>query len=76
MWFLNQKGIQCGVHYPIPIHLQKAYQTLGYPSGSFPIAEKLAQELISLPMFPEMTEQQLNMVTFAIKDAVLTAALV
>jgi dTDP-4-amino-4,6-dideoxygalactose transaminase len=75
LWLLGKKGIQFGVHYPVPIHLQKAYRSLGYSTGSFPVAEKIAGELISLPMFPELTEQQLNIVAVAVKEVVLAAAL-
>src|SRR5216110_1438438 len=50
--FLEEKGIGCGVHYPIPIHLQEACRDLGYTKGAFPIAENLAEEFLSLPMFP------------------------
>lgn len=76
MWRLQQKGIQCGVHYPVPIHLQKAYQSLGYEAGSFPVSEQTALEFISLPMFPELTSPQIGMVALAIKEAVLNCAMV
>jgi dTDP-4-amino-4,6-dideoxygalactose transaminase len=56
--FLKQKDIGTGIHYPIPLHLQKAYEALGYGKGSFPIAERLATEVLSLPMYPQMTAQQ------------------
>lgn len=59
---LKEKDIHCGIHYPRPIHLQGAYQDLGYGSGSFPVAESCVQELISLPMFPEMTDVQVETV--------------
>jgi dTDP-4-amino-4,6-dideoxygalactose transaminase len=76
MWMLsNKKGIQCGIHYPVPIHRQKAYQGLGYSAGCFPIAEQLSRELLSLPMFPELTQSQINLVTFALKEGVLEAAI-
>ncbi|HDH86978.1 MAG TPA: DegT/DnrJ/EryC1/StrS family aminotransferase [Desulfobacteraceae bacterium] len=55
---LTDKGIQCGIHYPIPIHLQEAYRYLGLGKNSFPVAERCSQELISLPMFPELTKEQ------------------
>jgi dTDP-4-amino-4,6-dideoxygalactose transaminase len=51
-------GIGTGIHYPIPLHLQKAYEWLQYHPGSFPVAEKAAAEIISLPMFPQMTSEQ------------------
>ena len=75
VWLLGKKGIQFGIHYPVPIHRQKAYQSLGYGIGSFPVAETLAQQLISLPMFPELTRSQIDMVVYALKDAALAAAL-
>jgi dTDP-4-amino-4,6-dideoxygalactose transaminase len=59
---LREKDIWCGIHYPIPIHLQKAYESLGYAKGSFPVAERCAQECLSLPMFPELTTEQIESV--------------
>lgn len=55
---LAERSIETGVHYPIPLHLQPAFRFLGYSVGDFPIAETIACETISLPIFPEMTEQQ------------------
>ena len=75
LWALNNKGIQCGIHYPVPVHLQEACRNLGYPAGSLPATEKVARELISLPMFPELTRVQKEMVLLAVKEAVLAAAL-
>ncbi len=63
---LNAQGIGCAIHYPVPIHLQKAYEFLGYRKGSFPVAEKSAQEVLSLPMYAEMTIGQLEMVADAL----------
>jgi len=76
MWFLKEKGVQCGVHYPIPVHLQMAYRSLGYKKGDLPRSERMALEFISLPMFPELTETQLNIVALAVKEAILTGAMV
>jgi dTDP-4-amino-4,6-dideoxygalactose transaminase len=76
MWLLKEKGIQCGVHYPVPIHLQKAYQSLGYKNGAFPISEEIAREFISLPMFPELTRPQVEMVALAVKEAIAAGVLV
>ena len=59
---LRAKGIQCGIHYPIPIHLQQAYRFLGLEKGSFPITEDCASELISLPMFAELSVEQIRFV--------------
>ena len=70
VWFLKEKGIECGVHYPVPIHLQKAYQGLGYKAGSLPVSERIALELISLPMFPELTAAQIAAVGLNVRGAV------
>lgn len=66
---LSEKGISCGIHYPTPIHLQKAYEFLRLRKGSFPIAEKCAREIISLPMYPELTEEQIRYVVEKITEA-------
>jgi dTDP-4-amino-4,6-dideoxygalactose transaminase len=65
---LNAQGIQSGIHYPIPVHLLPAYADLGYKQGQFPHAEKAAAEVLSLPMFPEFTEQQQDVVVAAVKE--------
>ena len=66
--FLGERGIQTGIHYPVPIHLQDAYKELGLTAGSFPNAEALAEETLSLPMYPELSTEQLKGVTSAIAD--------
>jgi dTDP-3-amino-3,4,6-trideoxy-alpha-D-glucose transaminase len=66
--FLTERGIQTGIHYPIPIHLQEAYRDLGLGPGAFPHAERLARESLSLPMYPELTEEQVTSVTDAIRE--------
>jgi len=53
-------GVQCGVHYPIPIHLQAAYCDLGYQTGALPVTERLCAECLSLPLYPELTEAQVD----------------
>ncbi|MGA8659161.1 MAG: DegT/DnrJ/EryC1/StrS family aminotransferase [Chthoniobacterales bacterium] len=70
MRFLTEKGIRCGIHYPVPIHLQEAYRSLGYRRGAFPIAEQCATEFISLPIFPELTLAQVEFVAQAVREAV------
>jgi dTDP-4-amino-4,6-dideoxygalactose transaminase len=60
---LKKVGIGTGIHYPIPLHLQKAYASQEYPLGSFPVAERVAAEIVSLPMFPQLTAQQQARVT-------------
>ncbi len=68
---LEAKGIGCGIHYPIPIHLQEAYRSLGQLRGSFPIAERAADEFVSLPMFPELTHAEVDKVIAAVKEAIV-----
>jgi dTDP-4-amino-4,6-dideoxygalactose transaminase len=63
-------GIETGIHYPLPCHLQPAFTGLGYRAGDFPVAEQLAQEILSLPMYPGLTEAQINQVVGAITQAV------
>jgi dTDP-4-amino-4,6-dideoxygalactose transaminase len=55
---LVEANIGTGIHYPVPLHLQKAYEYLGYKAGDFPVSEMVAPELLSLPMFPQMTAEQ------------------
>ena len=55
---LKAKGIHTGFHYPVPVHLQKCYTSWGYRPGSLPVTERVASEVISLPMFPGLTEEQ------------------
>ena len=59
---LKKAGIATGIHYPIPLHLQKAYQFLVYSVGDFPVCEKVAAQILSLPMFPQLTPRQQNRV--------------
>ena len=63
---LQARGIHTGVHYPIPIHLQPAYRDLGYRAGDFPVAERVAADVLSLPMFPEMSAAQVAEVADAV----------
>jgi dTDP-4-amino-4,6-dideoxygalactose transaminase len=65
---LARKGIKTGLHYPVPLHLQEAYAALGYKKGDFPITEQIAERGLSLPMFPELSEEQLDHVANAIKE--------
>jgi dTDP-4-amino-4,6-dideoxygalactose transaminase len=55
---LKKVGIGSGIHYPIPLHLQKAYAAMNYRKGDFPATEKAAAEIVSLPMFPQLTAEQ------------------
>lgn len=65
--YLGDLGIATGMHYPIPVHLQPMFVNLGHRAGDFPIAESLANEMLSLPLFPEMTDRQCDTVIDAIK---------
>jgi len=65
---LQERGISTGIHYPIPVHLQKAWKGLGYRKGDFPHSEKAADEVLSLPMFPEMTDEQIVFICKALKQ--------
>ncbi len=60
---LNANGIGAQIHYPIPIHLQNAYNHLGYKDGNFPVTEKLVKRIVSLPMFPELGEKEIEYIT-------------
>ena len=65
---LTEKKIGTGLHYPLPLHLQKAYEYLGYKEGDFPVSEKVATELLSLPMYPGLTESQQEYVVECLRD--------
>jgi dTDP-4-amino-4,6-dideoxygalactose transaminase len=66
--FLKDKGVAGGIHYPIPIHLQKAYAELGHKPGDFPVTEQAAGEILSLPMFAELTDEQIAYTVECIKQ--------
>ncbi len=66
---LKTKGIGALIHYPIPLHLQEAYSDLGYQKGSFPVAERIANEILSLPMFPHIIPEQIESVVKALKES-------
>ena len=74
MRLLEERGIGCGIHYPIPVHLQECYRDLGYQLGDFPVSEQCAKEFLSLPMFPELTPAQVEIVAEVVKEAVQTGA--
>jgi dTDP-4-amino-4,6-dideoxygalactose transaminase len=66
--YLSEAGIGAGIHYPIPLHLQKAYQHLNYKKGDYPVTERVAAEIVSLPMFPQMTNEQVDEVAKRVKE--------
>ena len=65
---LKDQNIFCGIHYPIPVHLQRAYKNLKLGNGTFKVAEKCANELVSLPMFPELVREQIEHVAVSIEN--------
>ena len=65
---LEARGIMTGLHYPVPVHLQKAYESLGYRAGDFPVSERIGRECFTLPLFPEMSERQQDRVIEALSD--------
>jgi dTDP-4-amino-4,6-dideoxygalactose transaminase len=67
---LEDNGIGCAVHYPIPVHLQKAYGHLGHTAGDFPVAEMAAHECLSLPIYPELIDTQILRVVDVVKKFV------
>ena len=67
---LADRNIQTGLHYPTPVHLQPAYSHLGYNPGDFPVTEQVARECLSLPLFPEMTDEQQDAVVAAVKEVI------
>ena len=74
MKHLALAGVGTGIHYPIPLHLQKAYQYLGYKPGDFPVAENVASEILSLPMFPGLTNEQQGVVVAQLQEFVIELA--
>ena len=66
---LKKNDISTGIHYPIPLHLQPAYKYLGYKRGDFPITEKISEEILSLPIYPELTDEQITFISELIKKS-------
>ena len=75
MRHLAEAGIGTGIHYPVPLHLQKAYSSLGYQAGDFPVAQSTASEIVSLPMFPQLTADQQKRVVVAMMAYIAPIAL-
>jgi dTDP-4-amino-4,6-dideoxygalactose transaminase len=68
MKYLLDRGVHTAIHYPIPVHLLKGYSDLGYAKGDFPVAEQIADEVVSLPMFPELTPEQVATVAEVVQE--------
>ncbi len=73
---LAAENVGTGIHYPIPLHLQKAYAHLGYKEGDFPVTERLAKEIVSLPMFPSLSEAEQGRVCKHIRKILTQSVLV
>jgi len=71
---LQQRDVHCAIHYPVPLHLQDAYSSLGYKKGDFPVTERVAEGLVSLPMFAELTQEQIETAAQELKRCVAGAA--
>jgi dTDP-4-amino-4,6-dideoxygalactose transaminase len=67
MQYLQEKGIASRVYYPVPLHLQPCYKDMGYPEGSFPVGEQMARKVLSLPIYPELTDEQTDYVIDSVK---------
>jgi len=66
--FLASKGVGSAAFYPVPLHLQKAFEYLGYKEGDLPVAEKLTKQTVCLPIFPELTKEELQYIVKNIKE--------
>jgi len=71
--YLRDHGVMSQIHYPIPLHLQPAYEYLGMKPGSLPVTESLAEKCVSVPCFPEMTDEQVEVVVATVKEALVKA---
>ncbi len=70
---LTARGIGAGIHYPVALHLQPAYASMGFQRGDFPVSERAADQVLSLPMYPELTEEQINTVSRAMAELLPSA---
>ena len=65
---LKEKGIATGVYYPVPLHLQKVYKTLGYKEGDMPVSEYLSHRTFAIPDYPELTDEQIKYIVESVKN--------
>jgi dTDP-4-amino-4,6-dideoxygalactose transaminase len=68
---LKEAGIGTGIHYPVPLHSQKAYRALGYRQGEFPVTERIATEILSLPMFPQLERIDQEAIAWTVKECLV-----
>jgi dTDP-4-amino-4,6-dideoxygalactose transaminase len=68
MQHLQAKGIGCAVYYPLPLHIQECFSSLGYKAGDLPVAEDLAAKVLSLPIYPELTQEMKQYVVDSIQE--------
>jgi dTDP-4-amino-4,6-dideoxygalactose transaminase len=66
--FLQEKGAATAIYYPLPLHLQKCFSYLGYKEGDFPVAEEASQEVLALPIYPELTSDQQDFIVSSIQS--------
>src|SRR5215475_305438 len=70
---LAELGVETGIHYPVPVHLQRAYDFLGHRPGDFPVSEEFSRRCLSLPIYPELTGEQIQVVAEAVSAATAKA---
>jgi dTDP-4-amino-4,6-dideoxygalactose transaminase len=66
---LSAAGIESGLHYPVPLHLQEAYSGLGYAKGAFPVSEHVSSRILSLPMYPYISNEEIERVASVLSEA-------
>ena len=72
--FLGKRGLETGLHYPVPLHMQEAYASLGYRKGDFPVTERACERILSLPMYPDMSMEAADYVSHAVMEYLRTTA--
>ena len=71
---LKAAGVGTGIHYPVPLHLQKAYRDLGYRKGDLPVTERVSAEILSLPMYPQLNKNQQAKVVSQLKECLMVSS--